>query len=325
MGNGAVDRKLGLVAFNNEVTLIGDGIEDPQVISGDKLDNYDYLVENGIEQAKLRMKNTVKTTQKKLTEKLMGLEETGPTALGPAVLTSIALASEGATGSQVVICTDGLANIGLGAFDEAKTEEAMTKVDEFYERIGEFAKTKGITVNIVSIIGDECNLDSLSKLAELTGGNVERVDPVSLTKNFANILSAPIIASNVVTKVKLHKGLQFRNEIDQDLSEDRSLLVKDNGNVTADCEMTFEYTLKAINELIKMEDIDLTEMKSFPFQTQITYKALDGSKCIRVITELLEISNDRNELEKEANFGLLGQNAMNKGAFMAMHGQHREA
>ena len=182
----------------------------------------------------------------------------------------------------------------------------MAKVDEFYERIGEFAKTKGITINIVSIIGDECNLDSLSKLAELTGGNVERVDPVSLTKNFANILSAPIIASNVVTKVKLHKGLQFRNEVEQDLSEDRTLLVKDNGNVTADCEMTFEYTLKAINELVKMEDIDLTKMKSFPFQTQITYKALDGSKCIRVITELLDISNDRNELEKEANFGLLG-------------------
>ena len=29
----------------------------------------------------------------------MGLEETGPTALGPAVLSSIALASEGAAGS----------------------------------------------------------------------------------------------------------------------------------------------------------------------------------------------------------------------------------
>jgi hypothetical protein len=41
-----------------------------------------------------------------------------------------------------------------------------------------------VTVNIVSISGDECNLESLSKLAELTGGNVERVDPVDLTKNF---------------------------------------------------------------------------------------------------------------------------------------------
>lgn len=46
---------------------------------------------------------------------------------------------------------------------------------------------------------------------------------------------------------------------------------------------------------------------------------------MRVITEQLKISNDRDELEKEANFGLLGQNAMQKGAFMAMNGQHREA
>lgn len=47
MGNGATDRKVGLVAFNHEVTLIGDATEDPQVIGGDKLENYDYLLENG--------------------------------------------------------------------------------------------------------------------------------------------------------------------------------------------------------------------------------------------------------------------------------------
>lgn len=73
--------------------------------------------------------------------------------------------------------------------------------------IGQFAKTHGVTVNIVSITGDECNLDSLSKLAAMTGGDVERVDPVDLTKNFSNILSQPVIASNVIAKVKLHKGL----------------------------------------------------------------------------------------------------------------------
>jgi len=200
-----------------------------------------------------------------LTAKLMGLEETGPTSLGPAVATSIAMAAEGAPGSQVVICTDGLANVGLGAFDEAKTDDEIAKVDEFYERIGQFAKSKGLTVNIVSIIGDECNLDSLGKLAELTGGNVERVDPVSLTKNFANILSEPIIASNVIAKIKLHKGLQFRNEMQEHLSEDMSLLVRDIGNVTAQTEITFEYTLKKVAELLKMEDVDLTQMKHFPF------------------------------------------------------------
>ena len=39
------------------------------------------------------MKNTINETHKKLTKKLMDLEETGPTALGPAVATSIAMAA----------------------------------------------------------------------------------------------------------------------------------------------------------------------------------------------------------------------------------------
>ena len=102
----------------------------------------------------------------------MSLEETGPTALGPAVVTSIAMAAQGAVGSQVVICTDGLANVGVGAFDEAKTDADWARVNEFYEQIGQYAKTTGVTVNIVSITGDECNLDSLSTLADLTGGEV---------------------------------------------------------------------------------------------------------------------------------------------------------
>lgn len=43
------------------------------------------------------------------------------------------------------------------------------------------------------------------------------------------------------------------------------MMVRDVGNVTADTEITFEYTLKNIADLVAMEDIDLTQMKSFPF------------------------------------------------------------
>ena len=71
----------------------------------------------------------------------------------------------------------------------------MASIDEFYERVGQLAKSAGVTVNIVSIEGDECNIDSLSKLAELTGGNVDRVNPTTLTKNIAATLSVPVIAT----------------------------------------------------------------------------------------------------------------------------------
>jgi hypothetical protein len=44
MKNGAEDRKLGIVTFNNEVTVYGDGSQDPQIITGDKLHEYEWLV-----------------------------------------------------------------------------------------------------------------------------------------------------------------------------------------------------------------------------------------------------------------------------------------
>lgn len=44
MTNGAVDRKLGIVSFNHEVTVYGDGAKDAQVVAGDKLNDYDYLL-----------------------------------------------------------------------------------------------------------------------------------------------------------------------------------------------------------------------------------------------------------------------------------------
>jgi len=125
----------------------------------------------------------------------------------------------------------------------------------------------------------------LSSLAELTGGKVERVSPTSLTQDFANMLSVPVIATNVEAKVKLHKGLQFRNELETDLSEDKSLLARRFGNTTAETVFTFEYGMKAISQLIEMQDLNMAEITHFPFQTQIKYTALDGSKCLRVITK----------------------------------------
>ena len=159
----------------------------------------------------------------------------------------------------------------------------------------------------------------------MTSGEIERVDPVSLTKNFSKILSNPIIASNVIVKAKLHKGLKFRNEDDSNLFADKSLLVRDIGNVTKECEITMEYTLKNIADLVKMEDLDLTQLKSLSFQLQIEYNDLDGNKCVRVITNNQDLSSDKKQVEEEAKFEVLGAHVARKGAEMAMRGDHKEA
>jgi len=189
------------------VKVIGDGSKDPQTITGDHLNDFDWLENNGKAQGAERLTAPVKDSKEKLLQKLGQIEETGPTALGPAILTSVAMACTGKPGSTVVICTDGLANIGLGAFDECKNEKDFAAAEEFYEKVGHIAEAAGVTINVISIEGDECKIDSLSKLSELTGGQVERVNPTTLKENFSDMLAMPVIASKVEARCKIHKAL----------------------------------------------------------------------------------------------------------------------
>ena len=219
----------------------------------------------------------------------------GRTALGPAVLASVAMASKGAPGSQVIICTDGMANVGLGAFSGYGSGGDVAAT-EFYDKVGRLAEETGVMINLVTIAGTDANIQGLSRLIELSGGQIEQVNPNELSGDFANILSQKAIATKVEAKVKVHKGLQFRNELPTDLSEDKTILTRRFGNVTADTMFTFEYGMKPISQLLLIEDIDMATITHFPFQTQITYTALNGDKCLRVITQKLETSGERDEL-----------------------------
>lgn len=56
-------RKLGLVAFDHEIEIIGDGIEKPmQITDPSILNNYSMLLQNGETQAGERMNKTVSET-----------------------------------------------------------------------------------------------------------------------------------------------------------------------------------------------------------------------------------------------------------------------
>lgn len=246
MKNEYPKRKVGLVTFNNEVTVIGDGTQNPDIIRGDKLTNYDFLLENGKKQSNTYLSKQISETHNNLNDKLYKLEETGPTALGPGLLTAVALAAECGQGSQVVICTDGLANIGIGSLEDKKDDhEGVCEVEEFYKKVALYAKTKGVTVSIITIKGgEEADLETLSHVYKETGGNVNVVEPEELTKNFQNIFQMPVIATNVTVKVKLHAGMEFRNEAPENLSEKNTLLTRPLGNVTEESEITFEYRMK---------------------------------------------------------------------------------
>ena len=272
------------------------------------------------------MNKGVEDTQEELNERLYALEETGPTALGPAVVSAIAMAGECGNGSQVFICTDGLSNIGVGCLEEQKeSSNPQQDVITFYKQLADYAYSKGVTVNIISIKGEECDLETLSPLYDKTGGNVDVIEPDELKNNFSNILKQEIIATRVVTKIKLHKALEFRNEEDKDLNVERTLLTKDIGNVTEESEITFEYRLKLKEDLDQIEDFDIKKLSTIPFQTIIEYTKLDGMKCIRILTQVQKVTDKIDEAKKNTKIDVLAVNAAQQVSKLAKKGNFREA
>jgi hypothetical protein len=67
------------------------------------------------------MGGTVKECKEKLLKNLWNLEETGSTALGPALLLGVTIAGSRPR-SQVILCTDGLANTGIGSLEGKKDD-----------------------------------------------------------------------------------------------------------------------------------------------------------------------------------------------------------
>ena len=74
-----------------------------------------------------------------------------------------------------------------------------------------------------------------------------------------------------------------------------------------------------------MADIHLGTMDKIPFQVQIFYRALNGNKMVRVITQYMDISSDREMLEKQADHEMLIRNAVQSSSKIAREGLTTEA
>merc|ERR1719495_3095746 len=130
-------------------------------------------------------------------------------------------------GSQVILCTDGLANIGVGALDadaqaQANADEqaedddadAMDPMEAWYTALGEYAVGLGVVVNIVSIADDGCKLELLGSIVEATGGNLKRINPLKLAEKFEGIIEDESIATNCAATMLLHPGLKFHDTVE---------------------------------------------------------------------------------------------------------------
>ena len=94
---------------------------------------------------------------------------------------------------MVIVCTDGLANLGLGAIDAQK--QTIEQAQAFYGELALEAKNSGIAISVVTIKGEGCRMDILAQLSETTNGNVTRVNPSDIGKDFANILKDEVVGT----------------------------------------------------------------------------------------------------------------------------------
>ena len=150
------------------------------------------------------------------------------------MLSSLEIAAKGSPGSSVILCTDGLANIGIGQLEPYSEEKK-----QFYIELGEWAKSKNITVNIITIKGEGCKMEAIGKLAELTNGNVKVVNPEKLSDDFANVLKDEVVGLNVEVKVMLHRAMTFRNEQAENLKDEGRILQKLIANATKNTRVSF--------------------------------------------------------------------------------------
>lgn len=296
------DTLVGLVTFSDEVKLIGDGKQPEVTVAGDKLQSFEELNTVG---SAFRVARPVKEAKRDLLAKLWALEEGGQTALGPALMLSIASASR-VPGSSVVLCTDGLANKGVGTLEDVQ-DEINAKL--LYTELGERANLNGVTVSIISLIGAECRLEALAAVTEQSRGTVERVNATALQKELGALVDKPVVAVGCMAMVCLSRLAHFKGEFADEL-ERRNWLVRDVGIVHSGDECTFSYGFRNVQ----------TDASQLPFQVQVLHKRLDGTEVLRVCTATIALTSDRAEAEEHADATVVATHAAQRAAMKAKAG-----
>ncbi|KRX09903.1 Zinc finger, Sec23/Sec24-type [Pseudocohnilembus persalinus] len=307
------NKKVGLVTFNDDVVIVGDGKQEEKVITGDKLYKYEQVLQESESFSDSHLQSSVQETGKNLIEKFSKMQPSGKTALGPALLSSLGLLKNAKPGSQIIICTDGLSNIGFGALD---TDEASQISQPVYDQITQLALEKGIQISIITVKGEQCKIITLGTMADKTQGKITKVNPQNIQNDFASILKEEILGTKVVLNVQLHNGLKFINyDIDEVTNIIDHKMVKKIGNVTERTNISFEYNFKTPEELKKENKNiqDIQKIKILPIQSKIEYYSPEGHKMLRILTQSIEIAEKEKDVHIASNLGVLQkhQNRLN--------------
>ncbi|XP_070561239.1 circularly permutated Ras protein 1-like [Ptychodera flava] len=252
------DKQVVLVTFSNIITIYGDGHGFPVTVPEAQLKDCDALFQTGQSEARKWNLAAIKDSFELLHDNISSLEEGGSTALGPALAVCVGLASE-RSGSEIVLCTDGLPNVGLG------TLEGSTADPEYYAKIGERSKNQNTTVSIIGIEGSACLMHHIKQCAKISGGTINILHPLELAREIRQIHQNPVVATEVEMTVMCHPALYIMQE---DSEAQSSKITRNVGNVTREHDVSFRFKLRPGQ--------DEKHLKKLPFQVQVKYTRKDG-------------------------------------------------
>ena len=315
----APETKVGIVSFGSEIEVKGDCLSNIMRINEKNMNNESKLKSLGEENTNL-IKSPIKQSYSKILESLHETEENGSTALGPAVLLSLSLLKNAKIGSRIFLCTDGMSNLGVGDISKNRDEAKI-----FYTKIGDLAKEKGIVINLITFEDSESEIEILMNMVKNSGGEIIRVNPNLILDGFNDLLENEVIASEVEIKMNLNKCMTFRDKEEKDMVNVGATISEKLGNVTKETETYFELKFKKALKLAEMKDINFDKLKNLIFQCEIIYKKKNGGKYVRIISKNLKISDNKDEVEGQANFDIISTMEIQKSAKLASEGLFREA
>ena len=311
--------KVGIVSFGSDIEVKGDCLSNVMRIKEKDMNNENKIISIGEENTNL-IKNSIKQSSESIIKSLREIEEEGSTALGPAVLLSLSLLKNAKIGSRIFLCTDGMSNLGIGSLEENKE-----KAKEFYTKIGNMAKEKGVVISLITFEDSESEIYILKNMVELSGGEIIRVNPSQILEGFNDLLENNVIASDVEVKLNLNKCMTFRDEEKINMINDESTYSKKIGNAAKETETYHELKFKSSIKLAEYKDIDFDKLDNLVFQVEIKYKKTDGKKYIRVITQNLEVSDNKDMVNKQAKMNIISTLQSRKSAKLAGQGNLMDA
>ena len=315
---------VGLVTFSSEITISGDCCANKVIIKNDSFNNEQKLNDFGTENSNL-IKNPIKNSIKNILNSLYKLNENGQTALGPALYVSMSLLFNNNQNGEIFLCTDGRANLGLGKLSDVNGMEDQESLN-FYNKLGDIAKEKGITINLITFEDQDSDIIALSNMIQKSGGEIIRVNPTKIVEEFNDMFENTLIGTNVKLNVNLNKLLCFRNEEKKEnLYNDGSSYKEEIGNVKLETEKYFEYKFKKAWKIADMTDVDIEKVEKLNFQCVIEYKNKDKENIIRVINETQTICRIQKDIEKNINYDIISTNAMQRSGKLAKLGKYKEA